>query len=178
MESKHKPPSSAQRFVLMTLGACIVCIVAMLSVASTTPSVYAPHSVFVIFPALFVSIFPFSDFVVMFLGALPITLVYLVCLYKGSKQPEQISNLSIVLITALALACVIVNAFLFSSGAAHQGLLHVIFIYVLNGFFIVSIPAVYWRYMKNRNLLNYTQFVTLIFIWLAFCAFPWLGPTL
>jgi hypothetical protein len=167
-----------QRAPMIMTGAVLVCCAAMLSVATQFPAPYAPFSMPVLAPAIMLSIFDFSHFILIFFGAIPLTITYIFCMLKGSRQFAEISNIGILLVTFSGLVSVIFNAAWFQQGIAEQGWLHVIFISLLNIGFISTLPLAYWHYLQNRTLFRYLRFYTVYFVWLGFCAFPWYGQTL
>ena len=160
---------------LLAIGTLCVMCAAMLSVASSTPSVLTPFSIPALMPTVLASITQLPHPVIAFLGALPISTVYAICMAKGSQHNLTISNSSIVLITFSALLAVIYNALYFQQGVELRGLMHTVLLSLLNIVFITSLPMTYWRYLYNKSLFSYLRFYTLFFVWLGFCAFPWYG---
>ncbi|MFC4700498.1 hypothetical protein ACFO4O_10035 [Glaciecola siphonariae] len=165
------------RVLLALAGALIVCALGMLSVSSLAPKIYAPFSIPVLFPAIFASMTQFSHLTISVIGSVPMVLVYLVWVMRGSREDVEISNASVLVITATALISVIYHAAYFQQGMATYGIAHVLAICAINLLALISLPIGYWHHYKHHSIYTYMFFYLIYFSWLSFSAFPWFAPS-
>lgn len=170
-----KRPYKIQAILVCTI---LVCACSMLSVSAQSPAIYSPFSMPVVIPSLLASILDLPHLVTAFLGAVPISAVFFVCMLKGSAKDLTISNMGVILVTITAFVAVMFNAFGFQSGLEHQGMAHTFAITALNLGFVMALPIMFWRYRKQPTVFTYLGFYSVFFIWFGFSALPWFGELL
>jgi hypothetical protein len=91
--------------------------------------------------------------------------------YENLKISRLLTGISALLVSLSVI-------FLFVSydyGVQYQGLHHTLFMYLFNGIFIFSLIATLIANNREPSINKSLVFRVLLFCWLGWCAFPWLG---
>ena len=137
--------------------------------------VYSPYSFVVVIPAFMVYALEVPKPFLYFLAALPnaaFFLIWSIYTVKGKfllNKPTRI--FSSILIFLSVLFCIIS----YSYSVQYQGLSHTLIMYAYNLFFIGCLYKLYLINRSNPTENNCLVFNVLLFSWLGWSAFPWLG---
>lgn len=166
---------------LVWIAAILVAFFCYLSVFTPVPTLSSPYSLMVIFPLFLLSDLGSSHFpgaLIYLLGCTPLVGVFLLWSSHLRAASNAIPRRSIVLFLLFAfLSCV----FLYGSwsyGVRWQGLQHTLIVVSINVIFIVSLFFLLFAARQRQTFATNYAFHVLLFIWLAWYAFPWLGELL
>jgi len=158
-----------------TIGFIVVLIISSLTMIANYPKIYSPYSFVVVIPAFMFSALELPKFILYFLAALPNALCFLLWskfTVKGEFLIQKTTfNLSRILVILSILLCITS----YNYGIKYQGLSHTLFIYLFNVFFIGALYKVYLINRIKPSINNSILYNILLFSWLGWCAFPWLG---
>ena len=168
------------------LSALSICGAAYLSVAGNVPSLWSPFSVFAAVPAMVVYDWgtavlgwsPVAKAAWSGLASLPVGAAFLAWSYPLFRGRDRAPLRSLVLAGASVVLSVAFFVYAWRDGVTHQGPRHTI---AMAGYNLVSIGVVFWLFRRNRASPSFASnlaFHTILFLWLAYCAFPWLGELL
>jgi divalent metal cation (Fe/Co/Zn/Cd) transporter len=104
--------------------------------------------------------------------------VFLVWSYPLFRGQHRAPLRSVVLAAASVVLSVAFFVYAWIDGMTHQGPVQTI---AMAGYNLVSIVVVFWLFRHNRaspSSGSNLAFHTALFLWLAYCAFPWLGELL
>lgn len=157
-------------FIPYFLFSFLISITSYLTVGANYPTMYAPYSLISAVPVV---MFP-SYFVV--LVVLPI--IYLLWSFPLATGQKQIPTRTNIISITLVLLSFIYLMMGWQYGITYQGFFHVISMYVFN--------ILFWSILLVLNLINRSSpaFLTnilyhgILFIWLSWVAFPWLGESI
>lgn len=154
-------------FLPYFIFACLISSTSYLTVSTNIPTIYSPFSLISALPIL---IFPFG--VISFLLMPIIYLIWSFPLIKGQKKiPIRTDVISIILVILSFIYLVMGWRY----GIRYQGIQHVISMYIFN---IVLWLILLTINIMNKRLPSFTSnllFHGILFIWLSWIAFPWLG---
>ena len=111
-------------------------------------------------------------------ASLPVSLAFLISaipLFKAEKSIGKSFKVISVLIGALSVLYLMAS---FVYGYKYQGLTHTLVICIYNAIFIVALYKLYLANMVEPSLNKAFVFRLTFFVWLGWCAFPWLGELL
>jgi len=168
------------------LSALSICGAAYLSVAGNVPSLWSPFSVFAAVPAIVVYEWgtaalgwsPAAKAAWRGLATLPVGAAFLVWSYPLFRGRDRAPFRSVALALASVVLSVAYFVYAWADGMTYQGRAHTIAMAAYN---LVSIGVVFWLFRRNRaspSAGSNLAFHTTLFLWLAYCAFPWLGELL
>ncbi len=141
-------------------------------------SLYPPNCISVFYPALFSSILSQNLILIAVFAAIPTVSLYLVWSCYFINTNFKISKPTVILSIILIILSVILNISSYQYGVRYQGLTHTILMYSYNLIFLLFLALVYKANKSNPNLNNCLGYNVLLFSWLGWCAFPYLGESL
>jgi hypothetical protein len=167
----------------LAVCALIVGAAATLSVRAAVPTVGSPFALLSTLFALLVfdlRIFDGDRFrgLAHILAALPVVILFLVWSIHLMRRKPRIPRRSEVLYATVILLSVIYFASAWGGGAQRQGLFHTSILLLMNVGFAALTSFILF---KNRLAPKYSSslaFHAILFSWLGWCAFPWLGELL
>ncbi|HEV59191.1 MAG TPA: hypothetical protein ENN87_17110 [Phycisphaerales bacterium] len=167
---------STHRAFLLS-GAVLIWLVSYLSIAAAAPYVGAPFSMAVFAPvAIGLNNFGLSLPVAVMLGTALVPVAFLLwsgSLWRGEAAiPRRSSNLAIVIFALSVLWLMWVG----QGGVQVQGLFHVIMVQGYNVFIASLLLLLYRINRAGPGLRTSLAYHWLLFAWVGWCAFPWLGP--
>jgi hypothetical protein len=144
------------------------------------PTFYSPYSFTVVLPAIAVSSFA-PDIIIgsrlafYALSALPITVFYLVWSFIFARNLPQISKPSQYLALILVLLSVWHLVAGFKYGLQYQGLAHTLLIYLYAVSFFGALFTLWFKNSQRPSYQTCQWFHIVLFCWLGWVSFPWLG---
>lgn len=155
--------SSAVALVFAT--AMLVGIAGFLSIRANVPWLWSPFALFTTLPAFFV----FE------LAPLPIVTGFLFASLHLLRQQAAIPKRSVVMLGALIILSVVWFSLGWAYGVQYQGRAHVLYVAAMNVIFIGAALALLLSNDKTPRFGTNLAFHGTMFVWLAWCALPWLG---
>ena len=174
---------SAHPVLATVASALLVCVAAFFSVADNVPSLRAPFSLVAVVPAFVVYEWGKSalgrsavaEAIWTGLATLPAGGAFLAWSYPLLLGRDRIPRRSAILALVIVLLTVAFFVFEWSYGLTFHGAVQTIGMAVYN---VVGSGFVFWCFRRNRASPSYASnlaFHVALFLWLAYCAFPWLG---
>lgn len=157
------------------IGSFVVLIACALTMIANYPKIYSPYSFAVVIPVLFVSDTGINKLLMYVFVAIPTVTLYLIWSLFFINKTFKISKPTIALSTLLIIASVIFNISSYKYGIEYQGYLHTILMYGYNIIFLAALAFIFKSNKINPTLTNCLGFNILLFSWVGWCAFPWLG---
>lgn len=174
----------SNRPVLATLiAAFVVTAAAYLSVADNVPSLRAPFSFAAAISAM--NIYEWGKHVLgksqiakvtwTCLAAVPLGLAFVAWsypLFQGRDPIPRRSAIAFVLLSALSIVFFVAE---WSAGITHSGLAHTLVMALYN---LLGAGISFWCLRRNRQVPSYGSnlaYHAVLFSWLAYCSFPWMG---
>jgi len=157
------------------IGGLIVIAASCLTMIASYPKIYSPYSLSVVFPALIISSREMGEAVIHLLSSIPILVLYLIFSIAFIKPTYKISKPTLSLAIVLVLLSVVFNIYGYKYGIKYQGMLHTVVMYVYNLVLLSLLSVAYFFNLKEPNSTNCLSFNTILFSWLGWVAFPWLG---
>lgn len=159
-------------------GAILVICAGMMTFGSHDSSLYPPNTLTVVLPSFAIYALDLPDELIRVGGALPITLLYLFWSYVFVKPPFRISSPTRALTLILVFLSAVYNITSYNYGIEYQGKQHTHAMYMYNGISVLGLGVVYWLNARKPSLYSCVGFSVLLFSWLAWISFPWLGEYL
>lgn len=156
-------------------GGLLVWIICMLSMVANYPTIYSPYSLTVVIPTLYASALDLPGFFVYLFGSLPLTAFYFAFSFFTINKHFVISKPTIILTCIFVLLSIAFNIMVYKYGVKYQGLLHTLLMYGYNVFFIALLALIYKRNKSAPTFYGCLGFNIVLFSWLGWVAFPWLG---
>lgn len=156
-------------------GSLIVFMACILTIFASYPKLYSPYSFSVVIPVLFISELGLSRIAMYILAAMPTVTLYLIGSFFFINKSLKISKPTIVVSLILITLSIVFNIYGYEYGIKYQGWLHTIVMYAYNISFLIALSFVYKSNKTNPKLNNCLGFNVLLFSWLGWSAFPWLG---
>lgn len=157
------------------IGSLVVFASCILTMIANYPKVYSPYSFSVVIPALLVGELGLSEFQMYIAAATPTVVLYLIWSIFFVNKSFIVSKPTIVLSAILIVLSVIFNVSSYQYGIKYQGILHTILMYAYNLGILATLLVVFKFNKANPSQNNCLGFNILLFSWLGWCAFPWLG---
>ena len=153
----------------------VVLIVSSLTMIAGYPKLYSPYSFVVVIPAFMVYALDIPKPFLYFLAALPNAAFFLIWSIYNVKEKFLINKATLVLSCIFVTLSLLLCTISYSYGVKYQGLSHTLLMYAYNLFFIGSLYKVYLINRISPTINNCLLFNLLLFSWLGWSAFPWLG---
>jgi hypothetical protein len=157
------------------LGFLVVLSTGALTMTAGYPKVYSPYSFIIVIPVFMLSVIALPSSLLMLLASLPNALLFLLSTRSIANENLKISRLLTGISALLVSLSVIFLIVSYDYGVQYQSLHHTLFMYLFNGIFICSLIAAYIANNRKPSINNSLVFRVLLFCWLGWCAFPWLG---
>ena len=157
------------------IGGLLVSIIGGLSIVANYPRIYSPCSLIVVIPALSARELDLPMFFTYILGIFPLTIFYLIWSFTFVKQPDSIPKPTAILAAICIVLSVAFNISSYKYGIQYQGQLHTYLMYFFNLILIIFMCSLFKSNKSNPNNYNGLGFNVLLFSWLGWVAFPWLG---
>ncbi len=162
-------------------GGFLVAIAGTLSIAWRMPSIFSPYSAIVLWPMWslpYMLNIPMSEIpkdLGLVFGILPLTILYYIWTFAFIKRPYVICKptkyLALILV-ALSVVFLIAN---YEEGVIFRGPLYPLVICCLSAI-LVGCMVILFNHNKRKPSLNTSLgFNVLLFSWLGWIAFPWIG---
>jgi len=164
-----------------TVWAFGVLVAGALSIWTGLPSLWSPYSLPVVIPAFMVgdsisnANFAGRELLLPLLAAVPVALAYVSWVSPQSSRSSQIPTRS--LAAFLIVAALVIIDFLIEWPYAMQyrGATHTYFMVGYNLAFLSGIALLRSRNRRSPSVAGVASFHGILFCWLAWCAFPYLG---
>lgn len=153
-----------------------------LSVFSGFPKFWAPFSLATVIPAFLIGStpinsgnLPFRYVILSIIAACPVTLFFWLWVRPISEQAKNIPFRSSILFFAVLLLSISYFSVNWNYWVRYQALLHALLMLLFNAVF-AAMAFVLW--LQNRFSSQASHVMTfhgVLFLWLAWCAFPYLG---
>ena len=156
-------------------GSLVVFIACILTMFANYPKIYSPYSFSVVIPALFISELGLSRAPVYILAATPTVTFYLIWSFFFINKSLKISKPTIAISLILIILSIVFNVHGYEYGVKYQGLLHTIVMYSYSISFIAALILIFKSNKTSQTINNCLGFNIVLFSWLGWSAFPWLG---
>jgi hypothetical protein len=157
------------------LGFLVVLVSGALTMTAGYPQIYSPYSFTVVIPVFMLYALALPGPLLLLLASLPNALFFLLSTRSTAYENLKISRL-LTGISALLVSLSVIFLFVsYDYGVQYQGLHHTLFMYLFNGIFIFSLIATFIANNRKPSVNKSLVFRVLLFCWLGWCAFPWLG---
>jgi hypothetical protein len=163
------------RIKLIILGAILVGIIGSMTMIASFPKLYSPYSFTIVIPALFVSSLNLPPLVFRVVSVLPLVVLFLLWSFSFVKPPFRITLTQKIISGLFIILSVVFNTASFSYGLTYQGELHTYLMYTYNIILLLCLSLILWKNAKKPSLNSCMGFGVLLFAWLGWVAFPWLG---
>ena len=167
----------------LTTWCGIVLCAGAISLASDMPTVLAPAALFSVIPAFAIAATPLNNpelplriLVLNLLAAVPLTLAFLAWSLPN-RSASAIPSRSRLLWLGISILSVPYFLLSWQYGMTWQGPKHTIGLAAINGLFVAMCGLLYVHNHRNPSVTSKLTFHGLLFTWLAWGAFPWLGET-
>jgi hypothetical protein len=157
------------------LGFLVVLSTGALTMTAGYPQIYSPYSFTVVIPVFMLYALAVPSPLLLLLASLPNAIFFLLSTRSTAHDNFKISRLFTSISVLLVLLSVIFLFVSYDYGVQYQGLHHTLFMYLFNGIFICSLITAYIANNRKPSMNNSLVFRVLLFCWLGWCAFPWLG---
>jgi hypothetical protein len=159
----------------------LVGVAAFLSIRDNVPSTSSPFAFTPAVPALWVfelneRVWP--SFVLFALACLPVVAAFLAASAHLFRDETEIPKRSVVALLVLVLLSVAWFWQGWSYGIQYQGLSHTLYVAVCNAIFVGAASVLLVLNKRTPRFAVNLAFHGIVFSWLAWCAFPWLGELL
>jgi hypothetical protein len=149
-----------------------------LSIRDNVPSSSSPFALVSTVPALWVfelneRVWP--SFVLFTLACLPVVAAFLASSAHLFRDKREIPNRSMVALHVLALLSLAWFWQGWSYGIRYQGMSHTLYVAIWNAIFVVAAVILLLLNKRTPRFGVNLAFHGVVFSWLAWCAFPWLG---
>lgn len=158
--------------------ATLVGIAGYLSIVANVPLVSSPFAYFTILPAFLIFALAersWPETVLIALSTLPIMVGFLIFSLHLFRQKPTIPKRSVVLLFAFTFLSVAWFCFGWTYGIQYQGRSHVLSVAALNAIFISAALVLLLINRKTPRFGINLAFHGTMFVWLAYCALPWMG---
>ena len=163
-----------------TVWAFGVLVAGALSIWTGLPSLWSPYSLPVVIPAFLVGALSRANFVgrellLSLLAAAPVTLAYVLWVSPKSSRSSQIPTRSLVAFLSVAALVIIDFLIEWPYATQYRGATHTYFMVGYNLSFLSGMALLWSRNRRSPGVANAASFHGIMFCWVAWCAFPYLG---
>lgn len=173
--------SDSSAVLRLSLWSCGIVLAGGLSISNGIPTIWAPASFLVVMPGFVVAetplnnpSLPFRDFILGVIASIPLLAVFFAWSIPGHDRPS-IPLRSVILLCFVGALSLVYFAVSWSYGVSYQGPLHTTVVAVANGLLLVFCGKLICASREAPTLALRTTFHGALFVWLAWCSFPWLG---
>ncbi len=164
-----------RKIQFIIIGALLVGIIGSMTMIANSPKLYSPYSFTVVIPALFASSLNLPTLLFQVASVLPLVTIFLLWSFCFVKPPFSITFIQKLICGLTILLSAVFNGGAFSYGLKYQGELHTYLMYTYNIVFVLALSLILWRNARKPSLISCLGFGVLLFSWLGWVAFPWLG---
>jgi len=172
--------------VLTLLTSVVVGIAGFISASTGFPTAAQPISLAVAIPALYIADFFYLNLdmdslwqtPLLTLSCLPVVCAFLLWSLHLFRASAVVPARSVVLFLILVLLVAADLGWCWSSGVEYQGLRFTVLMIVWNSAFVTMLALTLIRARCSPSFLRNLLFHGILFVWIAWCAFPWLGELL
>jgi hypothetical protein len=157
------------------LAFLVVLSTGALTMTAGYPKIYSLYSFTVVIPVFMLYALALPDPLLLLFASLPNALLFLLSTRSTAHENFKISRLFTGISASLVSLSIMFLFVAYDYGVKYQGLNHILFMYLFNGIFICSLIAAYIANNRKPSINNALVFRVLLFCWLGWCAFPWLG---
>lgn len=162
----------------VALAAGFVWLAGYLSVWAPVPAPFSPYSLPTVIPELFAAellqpLLP--DAVLPALAAIPLAIIFVAWSFPRLRIPAKLPRRSILLFALVAILSLVLFHSTWLDGIQHQGLYHTRLLAVCNGVQFLTLLCILFIGLRRPTPIAYLAFHSLLFSWVAWSAFPWLG---
>ncbi|WP_444919621.1 hypothetical protein ACJJID_11540 [Microbulbifer sp. CnH-101-G] len=166
---------SMDKKVKIFIGALVIGAIGMLSMVANYPKIYSPYSFTVVIPTLFASSLELPKAAIYIIGILPLLALYLVWSLIFIKPPFSVPKPTIFLAGLFIILSIAFNVSSYTYGIQYQGQTHTFLMYAYNIIYIGLLALVLKLNKTDASFNNSLGFNLVLFSWLGWVAFPWLG---
>jgi len=159
---------------LISIGTILVAAVSWLTMTPSVPYLY-PYSLTVVMPRMIASSLGLPPILSQLMGIFPFVFLYLIWSLVFLRSPFKITIIQRLIASLFVLLSVVVNIYSFSYGIKYQGELYTYVLYAYNFVLIAALCFVFWLNNRKPTIYNSAGFGIVLFAWLGWVAFPWLG---
>ena len=160
---------------LFYFGILFLCLISYGTIISGSPNLFFPYSLPVIIPAfIFGALFQSSVIAIIF-TVITVPIIFILSSYpliRGNKiipKGTKVTSIFLILFSFLWL----IGSW--NSGIIYHGKLYTLIIYIYNFIFWMILFLLYKINSKKQSYASNYLFHLLLFLWLEWSAFPWLG---
>jgi hypothetical protein len=158
------------RLLVIAAGCCLLVPAWIRSFSSGVPTLYSPLPTLTIVPAFMLSRWHLESFAV----AIP-SILLLLWIPGLLQNRSQVPTRTVVLLGVLTTLAIVDLAFEWKYGVEYRGLPYTVAVYVIN---LIWIVCLWWMTIYSRRNPSFRTNLLchwLLFAWLAWYAFPYLG---
>jgi len=160
---------------LILLGAIVVILCSSMTMIVGYPTIYSPYSFIVVLPAFgFYSLIG-NGFFFRLLSVLPVAAVYVAWSLVMINESKIIPKESIVFALVLVAGSVFYNLASFEYGIKYQGEIHTYIMYLYNIMCFIGMGLIARVNRISPSYMSVVGFHVMLFSWLGWVSFPWLG---
>jgi hypothetical protein len=159
------------RLLVITAGLCLLLPAWIGFFSSGVPTLYSPFPTLTILPAFVLSRWHFESLAVL----VPNILFFLWSPGLLLKQRPNLPKRTIVLLGLLTVLTVVDCVLEWKDGVHYRGTRHTILVYIINAMWLASL---WWTVVRSQRQPSFKANLVshwLLFAWLAWYAFPYLG---
>jgi len=160
---------------LIIVGAVLVGAVGAMTMIAAYPKLHSPYSFTVVIPALLIYDLNLPPFVMRVACVLPLVTLYLAWSFAFLKSRFKITLTQKVVSGLLVILSAVFNVNSFGYGLKYQGEFHTYIMYAYNISLVLGLSLILWANTKKPSFNSYISFSVVLFAWLGWVAFPWLG---
>ena len=166
--------------VIFVIGTFLLWTVAYATMIAHYPKIYSPYSFPVVIPTLLLSTIFRNESMVyaIALGTLTIPVLFTAWSYPLLLGKKQIPKRTIIVALVLVCLSAIFLFFSWSYGIQYQGYIHTLSIDFFNFCFWIILYFLYRANVKQISFSTNFMFHWMLFAWIGWCGFPWLGELL
>lgn len=157
------------------IGGLFVSIAGGLSMVANYPKIYSPYSLIVVIPTMLAGAIELSRFIAYFLGIFPLAILYLIWSFSFIREPYSIPKPTVILAAICIVLSGVFNITSYKYGIQYQGQLHTLLMYLFNLILIIFMIMLFKFNKSNPCKYSGLGFNILLFSWIGWVAFPWLG---
>lgn len=176
MLHSHDSTTANRRPVLyFVIGTLLLWAVAYSTISANYPKLYSPYSFAVVIPLMSLYEVLGGHLVTFVAATLAIPLSFAAWslpLLKGEKRIPKRTKIAATVLVSLSLVFLALS---WSYGVKYQGTTHTVAMYVFNALFWAALLVVGRRNLREPSYGYNFLFHWLLFAWLGWVAFPWLG---
>jgi hypothetical protein len=157
------------------VGTLLLWVVAYSTISANYPKLYSPYSFVVVIPLM--SLYELfggkpPTFVVATLTVPVLFAAWSLPLLTGQKRVPNRTKIASIVLVSLSLVFLALS---WPYGLKYQGALHTVAMYLFNGAFWAALLVIGRRNTREPVYASNFLFHWLLFAWLGWVAFPWLG---